>query len=142
MKPRCMLVFILLVLLESGGVHNIAAQQSVADKEPFRFAYISRNVDCYVPGQPSRQKYVSQVFGYCYGEVSQKQILEDSKIDFRRAVLNDCGDRYNVSYEYVNGPNDTADQAEQQRQRELQESGYGKHISWHAALDYESSRCE
>jgi hypothetical protein len=113
----------------------------VAATEPFKFGYISANVDCRERGQPPRMKFVSQTFAYCYGEVPRDQIIRDNKIFFHQVVKSSCGENYSVSYEYLNGPNDTEEQAERQRQRELREEGYGKHVEWHASVDYPSSRC-
>jgi hypothetical protein len=110
-------------------------------RESFKYGYISVNVDCREAGQPRRMKFVSQVFVYCYGEVPSSQIIKDNEIFLHQVVKSSCGENYSISYEYLNGPNDTSSQAENDRARELRESGYGKHVEWHASVDYYSSRC-
>lgn len=110
-------------------------------KESFKYGYISANVDCREEGQPRRMKFVSQVFAYCYGEVPSDQIIKDNKVYLHQVVKSSCGENYSISYEYLNGPNDTSAQAENARARELKESGYGKHVEWHASVDYSSSKC-
>lgn len=112
-----------------------------APKESFKYGYISANVDCREQGQPRRMKFVSQIFAYCYGEVPSRQIVEDNKVFLHQVMKSSCGENYSVTYEYLYGPNDTRSEAEVARDRELRESGYGKHVEWHASVDYPSSRC-
>lgn len=114
---------------------------STSPKESFKYGYISANVDCREAGQPRRMKFVSQVFTYCYGEVPSNQIIKDNKVFLHQVVKSSCGENYAISYEYLNGPNDMSSQAENDRARELRESGYGKHVEWHASVDYPSSKC-
>src|SRR5437867_13240231 len=113
---------------------------ATAPMESFKYGYISTNVDCKEEGQPRRMKFVSQVFAYCYGEVPSSQIINDNKVFFHQVVKSSCGENYAISYEYLNGPNDTFSEADHARDRELKESGYGKHVEWHASVDYPSSR--
>jgi hypothetical protein len=125
------------------GTRAPAAMAS-AGRERFRYAYISKNVSCLETPRPVRQKYLTQVFGYCPAEVSKGQLLRDSEIDFRRAVKAECGEKYEVSFEYVSDSDGEA-QADSERQREageaLSSGDYKKVVDWHAALDYYSSRC-
>jgi hypothetical protein len=110
-------------------------------KESFKYGYISANVDCREEGQPRRMKFVSQIFTYCYGEVPSDQIIKDNEVHLHQVVKSSCGENYSISYKYLYGPNDTSAQAENARARELKESGYGKHVEWHASVDYPSSKC-
>jgi hypothetical protein len=112
---------------------------SLLPAEPFRYGYISANVDCREEGQPRRMKFLSQIFAYCYGAVPNSQIIEDNAIFLNQVITSSCGENYSVSYKYLNGPNDTVTQATDARNRELHESGYGKHVEWTASVDYPSN---
>lgn len=109
--------------------------------ESFKYGYISANVDCREEGQPRRMKFVSQIFRYCYGEVPSSQIIEDNMIFLYQVIKTSCGENHSITYKYVYGPNDTFAETDNHRDRELKESGYGKHVEWHASVDYPSSDC-
>jgi len=109
--------------------------------ESFKYGYISANVDCREEDQPRRMKFVSQIFRYCYGEVPSSQIIDDNMIFLYQVIKTSCGENHSITYKYLYGPNDTFSEADNHRDRELNESGYGKHVEWHASVDYPSSDC-
>jgi|SRR3974390_155772 len=115
---------------------------SATAKERPSYGYISSNVDCRETGKPHRIKFVSQTFSYCYGVVPSGRIVADNKIFFNQAAKNRCGENYSVSFEALRGPYATGEKAEEDRQRDLTEAGYGDHVEWHASVDYESSKCQ
>lgn len=114
---------------------------ATAPEDSFKYGYISTNVDCREGGPSKRMKFLSQTFSYCYGERPSSQIISDNKIFLHQVIKSSCGENYSVTYQYLYGPNDTFDEAEEHREKELTESGYTKHVEWHASVDYPSSTC-
>ncbi len=110
-------------------------------REPFRYAYISKNVSCTVNGRMTRQIFVSQVFGYCEAEVSKGQLLRDTAYEFRQVVRAACEGSVDVTFEFVNGPHAAEADAEVERERALNSRDYSKHVDWFASVDYPSTRC-
>jgi len=113
---------------------------SATAKDPWSFGFISTNVDCNEPEQPKRIKFVSQTFAYCAAEVPRNQIIEDQKVFFNQVVKSSCGERYSISYQYVN-VSDSEARAEEEREKSLREPGYGKYVPWQASVDYPSTKC-
>jgi hypothetical protein len=110
-------------------------------REPFRYAYISKNVSCTVNGRMTRQLYVSQVFGYCEAEVSKGQLIRDTVVEFHQVARASCDGNADVTFEFVNGPHRTEADAEVERANAMRNRDYTKHVEWFASVDYPSTRC-
>jgi hypothetical protein len=110
-------------------------------KERFRYGVILRNVTCNTQTSRGRQKYVSQVFSYCPSDISRPGLVEETRRDFETAIRATCGTAYDITFEDVLA-SDSESEASHDRQTQLTESGYAKHISVYALVNHYSSKCQ
>lgn len=85
-------------------------------------------------------KFVSQVFQFCRAEVGTQRIIDDNKVYFHQVAKSECGENCQITYEYVN-QTDTEERGERERGQMLKDTGFSRHVEWHASVDYPSNKC-
>lgn len=107
-KPTILILIIvaLLTVTYSTTTSNIPARH-------FSYGYLDAHVEYKdIEGKVRRAMFYTEVFSYCFGELSEGQMKSDGDFQLRQSIGYCCGQGYQINWYEVIGPFDRESEAD------------------------------